>query len=799
VKERHTRFRHAFIAAAVILLIVLGTNSLFVLSAVAQQAATLTATNSPQAGAPGSVVTFQFTIQNNTTVARQFSISVDSLPSGLTPATPAPVSVPINGTASFQAQINIASNTAPGTYSGIRVTASSSESPSLSVQTFITVQVTGSTFTPVPSNTPVPTSTSAPTFTPTPGPGCPDNPDPGDDMGSAKLLLVNVPENHGICAQGDIDFFKFGGVGGKVYTIDITQMDAGLDLALDLYDDKGRLLTSNDDFYLHAPTPTPVTSRATPIPLNTDLRPRIDSFRVPYNGLYYVRVRDSLNVGGQGKAYTIVVQGESYGPTPATVTEICRDLYEEDGLPEEATLITSNEVQPKHVLCPTGDADWVKFFAKAGKTYYLYTDSRPYKNNPDVNDSTEAGADTVLYLFDRDGVSLITFNDDIQSSDANLQSLDSEVRFVPTVDGFYYAQVKNTGDIGNQFIEYDLVMKLCLPGQECGRGPAPVPAPGISPTSEAASTTTTTTAIGTSTTPSATEISFGDETATAETGGSAPLNALDAVGGPVNGFADTAFQAEWMRSDRPVAEQRATRSWLWGPSGLVTRSESYAQAASGMRQVQYFDKGRMEMNNPAGNRNSRWFVTSGLLVKELISGRMQVGDNEFVQRHPADVPIAGDANDSIAPNYGSFAGVTGQTFTDRTGQQVMQQIDRAGHVSDYTGPRRAAATLARFVPETGHNIAQAFWTYMNEQGTVYENGSYHTRQVLDWVFTLGYPISEPYWTHVRVGGVERDVLVQVFERRVLTYSPDNPSQWQVEMGNVGRHYYLWRYGENLPS
>jgi hypothetical protein len=70
---------------------------------------------------------------------------------------------------------------------------------------------------------------------------------------------------------------------------------------------------------------------------------------------------------------------------------------------------------------------------------------------------------------------------------------------------------------------------------------------------------------------------------------------------------------------------------------------------------------------------------------------------------------------------------------------------------------------------------------------------------VDWVFTLGYPISEPYWTRIKVGGVDRDVLVQPFQRRVLTYSPDNPSGWQVEMGNVGRHYYLWRYGEALPS
>jgi hypothetical protein len=59
---------------------------------------------------------------------------------------------------------------------------------------------------------------------------------------------------------------------------------------------------------------------------------------------------------------------------------------------------------------------------------------------------------------------------------------------------------------------------------------------------------------------------------------------------------------------------------------------------------------------------------------------------------------------------------------------------------------------------------------------------------------MGYPISEPYWARAKVGGVEQDVLVQAFQRRVLTYTPSNPSGWQVEMGNVGRHYYQWRYG-----
>jgi WD40 repeat protein len=37
------------------------------------------------------------------------------------------------------------------------------------------------------------------------------------------------------------------------------------------------------------------------------------------------------------------------------------------------------------------------------------------------------------------------------------------------------------------------------------------------------------------------------------------------------------------------------------------------------------------------------------------------------------------------------------------------------------------------------------------------------------------------------------VLVQLFERRVLTYTPANSAEFKVEMGNVGQHYFQWRY------
>ena len=123
-------------------------------------------------------------------------------------------------------------------------------------------------------------------------------------------------------------------------------------------------------------------------------------------------------------------------------------------------------MQEDHRLCPTADADWVTFFGKAGKRYIMFTDTRRYKGKNTVNGETQAGADTVMVLTDRDGVSIIDVNDDIPGG----STLDSQIEFTPSVDGFYYMQIKNVGDIGGQFIRYDLTLLLCLPGQtNCGR------------------------------------------------------------------------------------------------------------------------------------------------------------------------------------------------------------------------------------------------------------------------------------------------------------------------------------------
>src|SRR5687768_17110681 len=90
-------------------------------------------------------------------------------------------------------------------------------------------------------------------------------------------------------------------------------------------------------------------------------------------------------------------------------------------------------------------------------------------------------------------------------------------------------------------------------------------------------------------------------------------------------FAHPAFQATWARSDGLVSSGAVKRPWVWGPAPGQSATEPFAGLPGNAHLVQYFDKGRMEVNNPSGNQNDPFFVTNGLLSVELISGRMQVG------------------------------------------------------------------------------------------------------------------------------------------------------------------------------
>jgi hypothetical protein len=194
------------------------------------------------------------------------------------------------------------------------------------------------------------------------------------------------------------------------------------------------------------------------------------------------------------------------------------------------------------------------------------------------------------------------------------------------------------------------------------------------------------------------------------------------------------------------------------------------------------------------------YVSNGLLVREMIAGTLQLGDALFEPRTPSYQTVAGDPYElnPTTPTYAAFARVASlyndRRSDDRTGQQVIETLTRDGTANTNAGTAAYGVTYAYYDQELGHNIANNFWDFMNQSGLVLGD-SYYNDQVFTWLSVMGLPLSEPYWVQATVGGQVKDVLVQVFERRVLTFTPSNSPAFQVEMANVGRAYYKWRYGQ----
>ncbi len=261
-------------------------------------------------------------------------------------------------------------------------------------------------------------------------------------------------------------------------------------------------------------------------------------------------------------------------------------------------------------------------------------------------------------------------------------------------------------------------------------------------------------------------------------------------------FNRTAFTAPhfyrvWDAANAEVANNRVNRAWTWGPTPWFDYQEFYKQAPHGLRQVQYFDKARMELTNPDTTSGPLGGVTMGLLPVEMVAGRVKLGDgvgpDEYEPRAPAEIPVAGDPGNENphAPTYASFRSVatTDNGYRDppKVGQRVGATIAKDGVI----GFRQSLADmpgteLVVYERVTGHNIPRVFDEFRGAS-PVPSN------------VALGLPITDPYWVVAHVGtqgvqpGRDLDVLVQIFERAVLTYTPANPPEFQVEMGNVGQH------------
>ncbi|MFN8537918.1 MAG: fibronectin type III domain-containing protein [Thermomicrobiales bacterium] len=268
-------------------------------------------------------------------------------------------------------------------------------------------------------------------------------------------------------------------------------------------------------------------------------------------------------------------------------------------------------------------------------------------------------------------------------------------------------------------------------------------------------------------------------------------------------YADPAFQTVWERYDRPVYFGQTSRSYTWGGqvSGGIT--EAYKEGNGGEHLVQYFDKSRMEINDKDADKNSPFFVTQGLLARDMIRGEVQEGNNTFRTVEPAEIPF-GDLDDVAAtsPTYASFKGVLSSPPIP-AGNLLTQRIERNGSVNNNADPRGVRSVgIVPGAEATNHSIASVFYEFLQRTGPVYVNGqNVESAIFVPTFYVTGLPITEAYWTTLKIAGVYKDVLIQCFERRCLTYNPANSAAFQVELANTGLQYYAWRYpfaSDNQP-
>ena len=189
---------------------------------------------------------------------------------------------------------------------------------------------------------------------------------------------------------------------------------------------------------------------------------------------------------------------------------------------------------------------------------------------------------------------------------------------------------------------------------------------------------------------------------------------------------------------------------------LLGRSLGAAGILNGLP-FQLFEKGRLEDHSANTTLPPEWRFQYGLLVDELMQAGVQL-------------PIGGDTSTL--------------TYADLRARAASEE--RIAPPAGFTGLTAVLSDGSVFVPfaadlssSPGHVVAPRFWAYINRQD-LFPGG---------WLHDVGLPITEPLEALVDKGADKgRRIIVQAFQRTILTDDPLNPPQWQIERANAGTDY-----------
>jgi len=165
--------------------------------------------------------------------------------------------------------------------------------------------------------------------------------------------------------------------------------------------------------------------------------------------------------------------------------------------------------------------------------------------------------------------------------------------------------------------------------------------------------------------------------------------------------------------------------------------------------AQYFEKGRLE-DHRAEAPAPGWEFMYGRLAAELI----EHPPNQFVN---ATNITYGQLKRAAAP------GLRRQPPADFT-------------LGTMAAPGGVFVPFdAQLRPAPGYVVPDIFWKYIN-RSELFPGG---------WLHDIGLPMTDAFQAQALKNGAVRDIILQAFERTVLTFDPQNPAAWQVERANIG--------------
>jgi hypothetical protein len=191
----------------------------------------------------------------------------------------------------------------------------------------------------------------------------------------------------------------------------------------------------------------------------------------------------------------------------------------------------------------------------------------------------------------------------------------------------------------------------------------------------------------------------------------------------------------------------------------------------GGRRVQYFEKGRLEDHAGEPAATGPWRYQYGRLGAELAA-------------EGSPVPVGGDTSSVTYAVLKELA---------RPEQRLLPPPGWSGIVGPGAGEAVFVPVDTALQAAPGHYVPARFWEYIN-QPALFPAG---------WLHDIGLPLTEaiPATVTKTVNGerIERSILLQLFERTVLTDDPANPDGFQIERANLGSDYLPRARGPVVPG